>query len=486
MVLFIVRYSEIGLKGPKKRSEMERRLISNIRSALDNMDIKITRERGRLFVEALKESDEMHVQESLSHVFGVKSFSKCKRVKFRALDDLIDLSFEEFRDFVNGKKFAVRVRRTGNHDFSSIQVERLLGERLYPFSSGVNLKNPEAEVQMEIRENTVYLYNNIISGPGGFPLGTQGRMVSLVSGGIDSPVASWMLMKRGCQIDVVFCSLASPIDTLEFLGTVKPLADVWSYGSEMRIHIFDCSPLVESMIHGEGFLHPNVGFKKFIYEVAGMVAERIGAYGIITGESIGQVSSQTAENLAALSATVKLPVHRPLIGFDKDEIVDMAKRIGTFPKESMGEFCSIFSLNPSVSVKREELENDNVSEEVLDAVLKSEIVLGKSQIDGFIRDIKTFDLRNPSFLEGSVIVDLRDETKYREWHPQGAINYPISTVNELPRKYGYDKTFLFYCSQGLMSAYASSKLTKLGVKSMFTDEKKLKKIFEQRKKIIKN
>lgn len=482
MVLFIVRYSEIGLKGPKKRSEMERRLITNIRSALDNMDIKITKERGRLFVEALNESDAMRVQELLSHVFGIKSFSKCKKVKFPALDDLIDLSVKEFRDFVKEKKFAVRVRRTGDHDFSSIQVERLLGERLYPFSSGVNLKNPEAEIQMEIRENTAYLYNEIIQGPGGFPIGTQGRMVSLVSGGIDSPVASWMLMKRGCQIDVVFCSLASPIDTLEFLGTVKPLADAWSHGSEMRVHIFDCSPLVDLMIHGQGFPHPNVGFKKFIYEVGEKVAERIGAYGIITGESIGQVSSQTAENLAALSATVKLPVHRPLIGFDKDEIVDMAKRIGTFPRESLGEFCSIFSLNPSVSIKREELESDNVSEHVFDAVLKSEIVIGKSQLDGYIHDLRSFDLRNPSFVEGSVIVDLRDETKYREWHPQGAINYPISSVDELPGKYGFDKTFLFYCSQGLMSAYASSRLTKLGVKSIFTDEKKLKKIFEQRKK----
>ncbi|MCL5439458.1 MAG: THUMP domain-containing protein, partial [Candidatus Thermoplasmatota archaeon] len=279
MVLFIVRYSEIGLKGPKKRSEMERRLITNIRSALDNMDIKITKERGRLFVEALNESDAMRVQELLSHVFGIKSFSKCKKVKFPALDDLIDLSVKEFRDFVKEKKFAVRVRRTGDHDFSSIQVERLLGERLYPFSSGVNLKNPEAEIQMEIRENTAYLYNEIIQGPGGFPIGTQGRMVSLVSGGIDSPVASWMLMKRGCQIDVVFCSLASPIDTLEFLGTVKPLADAWSHGSEMRVHIFDCSPLVDLMIHGQGFPHPNVGFKKFIYEVGEKVAERIGAYG---------------------------------------------------------------------------------------------------------------------------------------------------------------------------------------------------------------
>ncbi len=482
MVLFIVRYSEIGLKGPKKRAEMESRLIRNIRSALENIDVKITRERGRLFVEIQNEAHLVRAQESLSHVFGIKSFSKCKRVKFSNLDDLIGISAEEFKDFVRGKKFAVRVRRTGHHDFSSIQVERLLGERLYPLSSGVNLKNPEAEIQMEIRENTVYFYNDSILGPGGFPLGTQGRMVSLVSGGIDSPVASWMLMKRGCQVDVIFCSLASPIDTIEFLGTVKPLADTWSHGSDMKIHIFDCSPLIDSMIHGKGFSHPNVGFKKFIYQVAERVAGRIGAYGIVTGESIGQVSSQTAENLAALSSTVKLPVHRPLIGFDKDEIINMARRIGTFPKESLGEFCSIFSINPSVSIKREELENDNVSEEVFDAVLKSEIVLGKSQIPEYMHDLSKYDLRNPSFPEGAVIVDLRDEAKFREWHPDGSINHQVSNVEELPGKYGYDKTFLFYCSQGLMSAFAASKLTKIGVKSMFTDEKKLKKILEQRKK----
>ncbi|EQD41173.1 thiamine biosynthesis/tRNA modification protein ThiI, partial [mine drainage metagenome] len=195
-------------------------------------------------------------------------------------------------------------------------------------------------------------------------------MVSLVSGGIDSPVAAWMMMKRGSVQDIVFCSLAHPIDTAEFIRSIEPLIDRWSHGSDPAIHIFNGTPLIDLMAGGEGFAHPNVGFKKFLYELAAAVNRRVNGYGIVTGESLGQVSSQTAENLFSLTLSVSVPIYRPLIGFDKDEIVELSKRIGTFPETSLGEFCSIFSINPSISIKEEDLQQDKVPEDTMLSILK--------------------------------------------------------------------------------------------------------------------
>ena len=311
-------------------------------------------------------------------------------------------------------------------------------------------------------------------------------MVSLVSGGIDSPVAAWMMMKRGCIQDIVFCSLAPPIDTFEFLNSVEPLISRWSHGSDLTIHIFDGSPMIEAMAHGNGFVHANVGFKKFLYELAGIVNTRIGGYGIVTGESVGQVSSQTAENLSALSMAVRIPIYRPLIGFDKEEIVDLSRRIGTFPETSLGEFCSIFSGNPSISIKPEDLEQDEVPENLMHEIVQSEITVRKADFGAFLENVRKSLIHDESSMDGAIIVDLRSEEKYRSWHPDGSIHVPLAEVTSLPDKYGKNRTYLFYCSKGLLSAYAASRLRSMGINTVYTDEGKLKKMIAEKKTSIMN
>ena len=481
MPIFIVRYSEIGLKGPRKRSEMEIRLVKNITAALsDPPEMRIWRERGRIFME-VPDTLKQNVSAALQTVFGIKSFSECIVVSFDNADDLVKTARDHFAAFTKSRIFAVRATRTGHHDFTSIDIERRLGEALLPGSLGVDLENPDFTARLDIREKKAYLYDSILKGAGGFPLGTQGKMVSLVSGGIDSPVAAWMMMKRGCIQDIVFCSLAPPIDTFEFLNSVQPLVNNWSHGADIKIHIFDGSPLIDAMAHDHGFAHPNVGFKKFLYELAGIVNTRIGGYGIVTGESVGQVSSQTAENLSALSMSVRIPIHRPLIGFDKEEIVELSRKIGTFPETSLGEFCSIFSGNPSISITPDDLEQDEVSENLMHEIIQSEVTVKKADFADFLESIRKGLSRNDPSVEGALFVDLRSDEKYRSWHPEGSIHVPLAEVSSLPDKYGKNRTYLFYCSKGLMSAYAASRLRSMGINTMYMDEGKLKKMISETK-----
>ncbi|MGC8514918.1 MAG: tRNA sulfurtransferase [Thermoplasmata archaeon] len=482
MPIFIVRYSEIGLKGPRKRSEMERRLVKNITAALsDPPDMRIWRERGRIFLE-VPDTLKQAVSGALGTVFGIKSFSECTVASFDTAADLVNVARDHFATFTKSSIFAVRATRTGHHDFTSIDIERRLGEALLPGSLGVDLENPDFTARLDIREKKAYLYDSIFKGAGGFPLGTQGKMVSLVSGGIDSPVAAWMMMKRGCIQDIVFCSLAPPIDTFEFLNSIQPLVNRWSHGADITIHIFNGSPLIEAMAHDHGFIHPNVGFKKFLYELAGIVNTRIGGCGIVTGESVGQVSSQTAENLSALSMSVRIPIYRPLIGFDKEEIIDLSRHIGTFPETSLGEFCSIFSENPSISIKPADLEQDEVPENLMHEIIQSEITVRKADFANFLESIRKSLSHNDPSIDGALIVDLRSEQKYRSWHPEGSIHVPLVEVTSLPDKYGKNKTYLFYCSKGLMSAYAASRLKSMGINTMYTDEAKLKKMISENKR----
>lgn len=482
-MLYLIRYSEIGLKGKRKRSQMEDRLVSNVLASFDNStECRIRREKGRIFAEFPEASDPGRIEDNLSHVFGIKSFSRCQEFDFHALADLTGIAKNFFSDIVSGRRYAVRVRRTGNHAFTSIDAERAIGDALSEFGNGVDLVDPEATAHVEIRDRKSYMFRDQIRGAGGFPLGTQGRMISLVSGGIDSPAAAWMMMKRGCISDIVFCSLAHPIDTAEFARTIMPLIRKWSYGANLSIHIFDGSPLVEMLAGGNGFEHPNVAFKKFLYQLAEKTAHRRHALGIVTGESLGQVSSQTAENLYALDMYVHMPVHRPLIGLDKDEIVDLAKRIGTFPSESLGEFCSIFSENPTIAVDPESLSRDNVPEELFQRILDSEIVVKKADFPEFAGNLKIPEFSSTGKDHAEVLVDLRPESRFKAWHPEGAHNIPVSQIHALPDEFGRDKKYVFYCAKGLMSAYAASRFAAMGIAAVHADENKIRKLYERENK----
>lgn len=477
--MFIVRYSEIGLKGKRARERMESLLVRNIKQALSSHGVtaEVKKGQGRIYVS--EESDSSRSAVALSRVMGIKTFSHCEVSRIDSLDDVVNKSVQLWAGLVSGKKFAVRARRTGQHDFRSSDIMQRVGDALYKKSSGVDLARPEVEVSIEVRDRTGYFFSETLPGPGGLPLGSEGKLVALVSGGIDSPVAAWSVMKRGSPTDIVFCSLAPPTDLRDFLTAANKLVSNWSFGYDPKIHILDGRMLVETITDPEKYKMGSITYKRILYLAAQKIAERSGAHGIVTGESLGQVSSQTPESLHATSHNMNLPVMRPLLGLDKDEISYLARKIGTFPETSSGEFCAIFAGNPITRPTVEELEKDMSNFTQLEGLLSTDHTIRGSSIQEELEKLPSTDLILPGVPENSIIVDMRAREKFSQWHMPGALNISIRNLDKfLDNHPASGKPYVFYCSKGLQSAYAASRAREKGKDAYYTDEIKIRKMLQ--------
>ena len=461
--MYLVRYSEIGLKGDRTRSAMEKMLIRNILSALRSagVDAKPVRQNGRIFIDCARGPAP---EETISRVFGVKSVSWVETVDFTSLEDLCNSACSYFRDAVAGKTFAVRARRQGNHPFRSLDIEIMLGQMLREISAGVDLEKPEFEALIEVRNSKAYMFSRIIPGPGGLPLGSQSRMLALVSGGLDSPLAAWYMMKRGVMMDFLFISLADPFDTEIVQEQISRLVRNWGHGYRSRLHIVDGSKFLEFSRDGGMWKYPNITFKKGLYELAAALARMTGCIGIVTGESIGQVSSQTAENLYALSMSTSFPVFRPLIGMDKDEIVNAARTRDLLPSRNLGEFCSLFAAKPVTSISVAELESETVPDSAIAEMLETRRTVYPA--DASPENVQN-EIPDPAADREEVTVDLRKPETYREWHVPGAVNVSLDDIEEYANRYGKNTRFNLYCSEGLLSARAAGILRKMGYSASF-------------------
>lgn len=472
--IIIVRYSEVGLKGSRARSMMVRLLKSNILDGMKRLGetTKITTEKGRIYVKEYSSLES--ALDVLGRTMGVKSYSPVTPYSYKTPQDIAHRAVELFSEKVRGKKFAVRSRRSGGQNFTSRDLNLAVGDALYDYSGGVDLSNPEVEVNIEVRNNRAYFFTESHRGPGGLPLGSESPLVALVSGGIDSPVAAWMLMKRGTPVDFVFLTLSHPIDTVEFLGGVRALVDRWALGYVPTVHIVDGKPLIDLLVVSGKIKIPGVTYKRILYRLAMEIARERGAFGIITGESMGQVSSQTPENLMAINHTIDFPVYRPLIGMDKDEISDIARKIGTFPVTSKGEFCSLFSQNVVLNASPEAIDRDFESVTIIDELLKNRKVLKGDEIEQYLGSISDEDYEVTELPEDSIVIDMRAKAKFEGWHHPDALNIHLGGVRDVIEKNGKDKVYVFYCQKGLQSAYAASEARNLGARSYYTTTEKMR------------
>ncbi|GAB6944270.1 tRNA uracil 4-sulfurtransferase ThiI [Vulcanisaeta sp. JCM 14467] len=481
MALILVRYGEVAIKGAVTRSRMEGLLVHNILSGLRGVGVegRVVRSQGRLFVE-VPDDRVRDAVDVVSRVFGVKSLSPVREYQFRELGDIVNAAVKEWGDVIRGRRFAVRVHRVGSHGFTSMDVAKAVGAALKPFSAGVDLERPDVELFIEVRGDRAYLFTEVVKGPGGLPLGSEGRLLALISGGFDSPVAAWFMMRRGSYIDALFCSLAYPIDVINFLRVSRALFTRWSIGYDPRLFVIDCSPLISEFRARANPHMWSVLFKRVLYVVASRVASSIGALGIVTGESLGQVSSQTLHNLAAIEHGIDIPIYRPLIGLDKDEIVDYARRIGTY-EESMRteEFCAIFSEKPRTRVTADELNREfgKLSGDLIDKLLGSMVVLRVSSVDKVIDELMlgTGDVSIDHVPKDAVVIDLRSRGEYEAWHYPGAINVDADKLISTVESMGRDKVYVLYCSKGLSSRWGALELRRLGFKAFSIDIDKLRR-----------
>jgi len=324
--VWLVRYSEVFLKSEPVRREWERTLLSNIRRVLP--DAKSQRERGRIWL-----AGEVDL-ELLKNVFGIVSFSLCDVVPLDGLSGGV-LAFCERRGITEAATFALRVRRVGKHSFSSRDVAGRLGDLIraeYPHLR-VDLDDPEREIFVEIRDGTCYLFDRKIPAVGGIPLGVEGTLIALVSGGIDSPVAAYLMMKRGCRIVPLYIELEGYLDGTNLARAEATVEALRRYQPDIKLMVVEDGYLVRARraLEERGQeRYTCLLCKRRMYRIAARVARREGAKGFITGESMGQVASQTLDNLAVLTDAATIPVYRPLIAFDKEDVVRLAREIGTF------------------------------------------------------------------------------------------------------------------------------------------------------------
>lgn len=382
---FLIKYAEIAIKG-KNRYLFEDALIHQMKIALKKCEGKflITKTQGRIFVEAEGDFDYEETVDALQHVFGIVGICPMIYVEDEGFERLCE-TVVNYVDQVypdKNKTFKVHCRRARkNYPKESMEINADLGEVLlnaYPELS-VDVHEPEILLNVEIREK-IYIYSEIIPGSGGMPVGTGGKAMLLLSGGIDSPVAGYMIAKRGVKIDAVYFH-APPYTSERAKQKVVDLARIVSkYTGPIYLHVINFTDIqlyiYEKCPHEE----LTIIMRRYMMRIAEHIAKETGCLGLITGESLGQVASQTMGSLVATNEVCELPVYRPLIGFDKEEIVTVSKKIDTFETSILPfeDCCTIFVAKhpvtkPNLNIIRKHEHNlDEKIEELVKTALETD------------------------------------------------------------------------------------------------------------------
>ena len=346
---FLIKYGEIAIKG-KNRYLFEEALTGQIRYALRSVDgeFEVRRLQGRIYVDALSEYDYDEVLEALSHVFGIVGICPVVLVEDEGFDKLAE-DVIAYMDKVYPDKhitFKVNARRARkNYPMDSMELNAALGEKIldaFP-EIKVDVHNPDVLLCVEIREK-INIYSTEIKGPGGMPVGTNGKAMLLLSGGIDSPVAGYMIAKRGVAIDATYFH-APPYTSERAKQKVVDLAKIVSkYSGPINLHVVNFTDIQVYIYEKCPHEELTIIMRRYMMKIAEHFANENHCLGLVTGESIGQVASQTMQSLAATNAVCTLPVYRPLIGFDKNEIIDISEKIDAYETsiQPFEDCCTIF------------------------------------------------------------------------------------------------------------------------------------------------
>ena len=346
---FLIKYGEIGIKG-KNRYIFEDALVRQIRYALKDLEgqFQVYKSQARIYVDCEGDYDADEVTESLKRVFGIVGICPVVRVEdlgFEQLKkDVISYMDEMYPD--KNITFKVEARRgKKTYPFNSMEINASIGEAVleaFP-DIRVDVHKPDVMLRIEVRSE-IYIYSEIIPGPGGMPVGTNGHAMLLLSGGIDSPVAGYMIAKRGVGLEATYFH-APPYTSERAKQKVVDLAKIVSrYAGPVKLNVVNFTDIqlyiYDQCPHDE----LTIIMRRYMMKIAEHFAKESGCLGLITGESIGQVASQTMQSLAATNEVCTLPVYRPLIGFDKQEIVELSAKIGTYETsiQPFEDCCTIF------------------------------------------------------------------------------------------------------------------------------------------------
>ena len=386
---FLIKYAEIGVKG-KNRYLFEDALVSNIAKSLKKSaegDFRVHKEDGRIYVDALSSYDYDEVIYALTHVFGIVGVCPMIQIEDEGFEDLKAKVVAYMDEMYPDKNitFKVNARRARkNYPLDSMAINCDVGEAIldaFP-EIRVDVRNPKVMLNIEIRKH-INIYSEIIPGPGGMPVGTAGKAMLLLSGGIDSPVAGYMIAKRGVELEAVYFH-TPPYTSERAKQKVVDLAEkVAAYSGNIKLNVVNFTDIQMYIYEQCPHEQLTIIMKRVMYKIAEKLAKQNGALGLVTGESIGQVSSQTMQSLMVIDENTDMPVYRPVIAFDKQEIVDISLKIDTYDisTQPYEDCCTTFVAKHPVTkpnlnvIKHSELKlADKIDEMIEEAVRTVEVL----------------------------------------------------------------------------------------------------------------
>jgi thiamine biosynthesis protein ThiI len=461
----LIRYSgDLTTKARATRQRFTARLTRNLKDALgeDRGRAEVVRTRDRIVIETREWID----PGPLTRVYGAQTVSVAERREWSSLQDLVDAGRELFSEAVRGRRFAVRARRVGDRTRIGIlaqDLERALGAVLAPLASGVDLDSPEVTAHVEVLPGEAFFFRERLKGPGGLPLGTQGNVVALASGGFDSVVAAWLMLKRGVHVDYVFCNLGGRPHQLEAMRVMQVLARDWSYGSRPHLHAIDFDAVSRELQARVSQRYWQVSLKRLMLKAAEQVARDREAVAIVTGDAVGQVSSQTLRNMATISEATSLPILRPLLGFNKDEILKIAREIGTYDlSKQVGEYCAMVPSKPATAASLARIQHEEVGLDlsVLDRAIAERSVFDLRTLD--LGAMETPELEATDVPNDATVLDLRSKAAYQRWHYPDALFLDFATALRAYASMPADRPYVVYCEFGLKSAHLADLMRQRG------------------------
>lgn len=354
--LHVTLSGDVYLKSRRTQKRLIERVLTNLGIATRQAGYEDTTRRigTHRFELTVPTAVVEEVRRAALSVFGVSSVDTVHHIEFSDIDDLARTVGEMTADRVRGRTFAARVKRRGTHDWDSMDLARLIGSELHSASAGVDLSSPEVEVSVTVLDQEAYLVTDHQRAAGGLPLGTQDRVLCLVSGGFDSVVAAWMLMSRGCPVDFVHFSL-NCAQSDHALAVARELWSRWGYGTQPTVHLVEFQPVKDALYEHVDARMRQVTLKVMMAQAASEIAQQVGITALVTGDALGQVSSQTLPHLVAVSRSVETPLLRPLLGLPKESIIDLARSVGTAELSARAqEVCDLSAGGPVATAASED------------------------------------------------------------------------------------------------------------------------------------
>ena len=434
-------------------------------------DIRVNRDWDKIEVVGPEESQlTVQVADVLARTPGIANFSRVQHFPLGDFDDILEKTKLVWAEKLAGKTFVLRVKRAGKHSFNSTEVERQVGGGLLhqTEAAGVSLKTPDVTVRLEIRDDQLYVIEETVRGLGGFPLGTQDAVMSLISGGFDSTVSSYLAMKRGLRTHFLFFNLGGRAHEV---GVKEVAFYLWNkFGASHRVRFITVpfEDVVTEILTQVENSQMGVVLKRMMLRAATQIADEMGVQALVTGEAIAQVSSQTLTNLSVIDSVSSKLVLRPLITTDKNDIISIARKIGTEDfAASMPEYCGVISVKPTTSaqedrVAAEEAKFDFARLEQAVASCRVQNIDEVMEEEQPLADVEIFAVPQPD----AVILDIRHPTEI-EVRPLKAGS---ASVQEIPffslqnrfKELNENSCYLLYCEKGVMSRLHAELLVEQG------------------------